>query len=558
MLELERFFWANGDPALLMMGEYHYGLVALSVLIAILVSCIAMQIAGIARDSHTALFRQMAIATGSLALGAGIWSMHFIGMLAFKLCTPVSYDPFLTALSVVPAILASWIALEMLAKDSVSPNQLMVGGVLMGAGIGAMHYSGMGAMQMAPMLRFDPLWFAISIVVSVVLAWLALWLRFGLHQSRYLGNGGTIALSGTAMGVAVASMHYVAMNAARFIGEEVAGHEHSLDTDLIIGITIVTVVLGGIVLAVNLSLRFRMLYKQLHLSEARQKAVFDTAVDGIITIDRRGIIVSVNPSVERLFGWEQSELIGRNIKMLMPDPQRSAHDQYLANYLSGGPKRVIGIGRETTAMRKDGSIFPIRLAVGELRLDDLVMFVGFITDISEQKRIEQLLEREATHDALTDLPNRRRLSASLPRAMARADRTGGLIGLLFIDLDGFKKINDDLGHDIGDELLKEVAQRLLSVSRRSDLVVRLAGDEFVMVLEGLHADAEARQVAEKTLAALCEPMDLEGHTVTVRASIGMAFYRAGCGLSAEAVLHQADLAMYAVKKRGKCSIASLN
>lgn len=546
---LERFFWFGGDPTLLMVGTYQPALVVLSLVLAVLVSCIAMQVAGLARAGHSTAFRQMAIATGTVSLGVGIWSMHFIGMMAFELCTPVRYTPFITVVSMVPALLASWIALSMLVRESVTRGQLLAGGLLVGGGIGAMHYMGMGAMQMAPLLRFDPLWFFASLVVSVLLAWFALWLRFGLHKSCWLNEIHLVLLSGAVMGGAVASMHYVAMRAARFVGEDVPGYTQTIDFDLVISITVVTLTLGMVVLAGNLVLRFRALYNQLRISELRQKAIFDTAVDGIITIERDGIVVSVNPSVERMFGWQPHELIGNNISMLMPEPQRSMHDGYLANYLGGAPARVIGIGRETTAQRKDGSTFPIRLAVGQMRFGKRVMFVGFITDISEQKRIEQLLEREAFHDPLTDLPNRRQLSVMLPRGMARADRSGDLLALMFLDLDGFKQVNDELGHDIGDELLKEVARRLLGAARRTDFVVRLGGDEFVVVLEGLHDEDEAGPVADKFSECLAVPMVLGGHELVLRASIGTAFYHPADGITAEQLLHHADLAMYAVKKK---------
>lgn len=555
---LEGVFWNHGDPGLLMAGKYQTSLVALSVLIAILTCCMGMQIAGIARQSQNTTFRHLAVATGSLALGAGIWSMHFIGMLAFKLGIPVSYDPLITFISVLPAVLASWIALEMLARNSVSPRQLLTSGVLMGAGIGIMHYTGMAAMRMDALLRYDPFWFAVSILVSVFMAWFALWLRFGLHQNRILlGNPGVILLSGSTMGMAVASMHYVAMEAARFIGHDTPGREHSFNMNLVVGISTVTVLLGGLVLAGNLFLRFRVLYQQLQLSEARQKAIFSTAVDGIITIDRDSIMRSVNPSVTRLFGWESHELIGQNVKMLMPTPHRAMHHQYLENYLNGQPAKVIGIGRETMGQRKDGSTFPIRLAVGEIRVEEITKFVGFITDISEQKRIEQLLEREATHDALTNLANRRLLTLALPRFMTRTERSGLPFALLFIDLDGFKQVNDELGHDIGDELLKEVAQCLNQRVRSTDLVARLAGDEFVILLEDLHNEAEAQQVAEQIRQSISCPMMLNGHQVTVGASIGITFYHKGCNLTGEALLQKADRAMYRVKKNGKGSIALL-
>ncbi|PAS96545.1 MAG: hypothetical protein CGU28_08440 [Candidatus Dactylopiibacterium carminicum] len=558
MLMLERFFWMGETPSLLMLGAYDFRLVTLSVLISILICSIAMQIAGIAREIRTPSYRHLTLLTGSVAQGIGIWSMHFIGMLAFSLCTAINYNVALTAVSIVPAVLAFWIALEMLAREHVDRYQLMAGGVLMGAGIGEMHYVGMAAMEMAPQLRYDPRWFIASLVVSVTFAWFALWLRFGLRQHGRLAKPVITMLSGVVLGLAVAAMHYVAMGAARFVGEDDPGYVHELDIDLVLTITIVTLVLASAVLAGNLFLRFHMLYKQLRLSESCQKAIFDTAVDGVITIDPRGTMLSVNPSVTRLFGWMPEEMIGNNVTMLMPEPHHSHHAQYLNSYLGGGPARVIGIGRETTAKRRDGTVFPIRLAVGEVRVDDQIFFVGFIADISEQKRFEELLEREATQDPLTGLANHRQLSILLPRSIGRTYRSGDPMALLFIDLDGFKKVNDSFGHEAGDELLKVIARRLQQLVRGTDLVVRLAGDEFVIVLEGLKRDDDASRLAEKALAEICLPIDLGHNRVRVGASIAVAIYRPGCELSADTLLQKADETMYQVKKDGKGRIAIID
>ncbi|MDQ7988155.1 MAG: diguanylate cyclase [Candidatus Dactylopiibacterium sp.] len=555
---LEQFFWMGGAPSLLVLGVYDLQLVALSVLIAILICSVAMQIAGIARELRDARYRHLAVVTGSLALGVGIWSMHFIGMLAFSLCAPVRYDTFLTAASIVPAVLASWIALEMLAREHAERFQLFAGGALVGGGIGAMHYVGMAAMEMAPLLRYDPWWFAASLVVSVLLAWFALWLRFGLRQHGRYGKQIITLLSGTVLGAAVAAMHYVAMSAARFVGEGDPAYVQALDLRLILIITGVTLVLAAAVLGGNLLLRFHMLYKQLRLSESYQKAIFATAVDGVITIDPRGTMLSVNPSVTRLFGWQPGDLIGQNVTMLMSEPNRTLHAQYLENYLGGGQAKVIGIGRETTARRADGSEFPIRLAVGEVRVDEQLFFVGFITDISEQKRVEALLEREATQDALTGLANRRQLSILLPRAIGRTYRYADPMAVIFIDLDGFKQVNDTLGHEAGDELLKVVAHRLQELVRRTDMVVRLAGDEFVIVFEGLKQEGDAERLAEKVLAEICVPMTLGENTARVGASLGVAIYRPSCALSADSLLQKADEAMYRAKKAGKGRIVVID
>jgi len=168
------------DPSLLTYGMYDPRLVALSLLVAIFSSWMGLQITGRA-GAHPA-HRAIALGTGSLALGAGVWAMHFIGMLAFDLCTPVHYDHWTTLLSALPSIGASWVALSLISRPAMRLSDLLVGGLLVGAGIGAMHYAGMDGMRMSLSLHYDPATFALSIVVAVVLATLALSVRHGLSR----------------------------------------------------------------------------------------------------------------------------------------------------------------------------------------------------------------------------------------------------------------------------------------------------------------------------------------------------------------------------------------
>jgi len=175
-------FVANPDPASLIAGSYNPWLVALSLIIAIGSSYIGLQIATMTQRAPKGFHAQVALVSGSLALGGGIWSMHFIGMLAFSIGNHVHYDPVGTLVSMVPSVFASWVALKMLSHDHISRQQLVIGGVLVGAGIGTMHYSGMAAMHMHATLKYDPWWFAASILVAILLAILALWIRFGLRD----------------------------------------------------------------------------------------------------------------------------------------------------------------------------------------------------------------------------------------------------------------------------------------------------------------------------------------------------------------------------------------
>ena len=371
-------------------GSHDPWLVLLSVFIAIVASVAALQLAGLARAS-TGVLRQVALLTGALALGGGIWAMHFIGMLAFRLGVPVHYHLGVTLLSMLPALGASWVALGLLSRRQPAKWHLLIGGVLVGGGIGAMHYSGMMAMRMDAQLRFDPWWFALSIVLAVALAVLALALRFSPRSDRRFGTARAVLAGGVTLGMAISAMHYTGMAAARFLGEADPGDYGQVDRALALVLAAVALLLIGVVGAANAMLRFRELFRQIQHSESRLRAIVDTAVDGIIIIDARGHIRSFNRSAERLFGWTAAEVIGRNVSMLMPEPHRGQHDGYLDNYMRTGIGKIIGTGREVEGQRKDGSPLPMRLAIGRANLDGEPVFVGMVTDITVRKAMEHSL-----------------------------------------------------------------------------------------------------------------------------------------------------------------------
>ncbi len=399
MFDLTTLFVGPSDPSLFLYGSYSPWLVALSVLIAIFTSGMALQIAGMAKLSDRPLHRHVAIVTGSAALGGGIWSMHFIGMMAFQLCTPVVYDREITMLSLLPSLAASWVALQLLARPRLTGKQLLVGGVLVGAGIGAMHYSGMAAMQMAPLLRYDPWYFALSIVVAVALAMLALWIRFGVVGLRHrLLAGWSIVISGTVMGLAIAGMHYTGMAAARFVGRAAAVDPLASQTTFVaLAVTLITVALTIFVAAANGLLRYRQLYLQMMASESRLRSIVDTAADGLVTFDAQGQIQTFNPAAERVFGWAAHEVLGNNIDMLFSErdrlgPNRTALHSRWTDAGNVGQRDYVPSGkREVMTVRKDGSDLPIRLAIGRVLLPQQMLYVAFITDISEQRAMQQAL-----------------------------------------------------------------------------------------------------------------------------------------------------------------------
>ena len=388
-MTVSKFFISSNQSLSLLTGEYSLPMVALSLFVAILAGVMAFELAGMARSESRQFNRQSYLLSGAFVLGSGVWSMHFIGMLAYSVCSTAQYDYVITLLSMLPSFLASWIALLLISKEKITRWQLITSGILVGAGIGVMHYSGMLAVHETLTLRFDLLIFCISIVVAVTLSVLALWLRFSLIAHNRLSQSQINIVSGVVLGIAISGMHYTGMKATRFIANttlELAPASNFTLAFTIAGITVLAIL---ITVAGNILLRYRTIYHRMAQTEARTRTIVETAVDGIITIDSKGIIRAFNSAAEKIFGWQASEVIGRNINMLMPEPQRSQHDGYLQNYLLSGEAKIIGSGREVIGLRKSGVTFPLRLALGEAVMAHETLFVGFVTDISSRKQMEQ-------------------------------------------------------------------------------------------------------------------------------------------------------------------------
>lgn len=395
MLDFLRSFFVQNVSAEILPATYNPWLVALSILIAIFASYIALQIVvKNIPESAPPITKYLVLSAASLALGCGVWSMHFIGMLSFQLCTTVEYDKSLTILSMVPSLFASTIALSLVRRPKISAAELILGGVCVGSGIGAMHYTGMAAMEMTAFLRYDPWFFTLSIIVAVILAIVSLWVRFGLEGLR-LGSQWPSIIAACTMGTAISGMHYTGMFAARFIGDSrtILNTEASDPTFLALSVTFITIAFTAFAFAVNWFLRYRVLVQNLRTSESRLRTIITTAVDGIITIDAQGVIQDFNRSAELIFGYEISEVIGKNIRDLIPDPYYTGLEKKNKNELSAGFAKIVGKSREVVGIRKDGSDFPLRLAIGHAKLPEGSLFVGFVTDISERKMIETALKQ---------------------------------------------------------------------------------------------------------------------------------------------------------------------
>lgn len=277
-------------------------------------------------------------------------------------------------------------------------------------------------------------------------------------------------------------------------------------------------------------------------------SVFENGGEACVICDAENRMIAVNESFTRITGYTADEIVGRDPKILAsgltpPDTFRDMWSEL---------QRVGYWQGEVTDRRKDGSFFPKWLSISVIQDPDgnRTHYVGSFTDISERKAIESRLAFLAHKDDLTGLLNRHSLQDRLAQALATANRYAQTVAVAFVDLDRFKAINDTLGHAAGDAVLTEVARRLRETLRESDILARIGGDEFVVALLDVEGPADVSHVAEKMLRALARPILMEGRTLHVNASIGLALYP-GDGSDAETLIRNADTAMYHAKTRGR-------
>ncbi|TCG05761.1 bifunctional diguanylate cyclase/phosphodiesterase [Paraburkholderia steynii] len=414
-----------------MQSTYHLGLVVVSLAVATLASYTALDLAGRISTMASARLRHLWLAGGAAAMGTGIWSMHFIGMLAFSLPIPLGYDFAITSYSLIIAMIVSYFALVQVARPTLSARRLVTGGLLMGFGIAGMHYTGMAAMQMQPGIHYRPGLFAASVAIAIAASMAALWIAHTLRDSRQYRV--LIKRIGAAcvMGVAITGMHYTGMAAADFLPGSVCGAARGVNAQWLA----TTIIL----------FTFVILIVTLILSR------FD------------------------------------------------AHTTFLA---------------------------------------------GSVSSLNNQ------IVRLATYDTLTDLPNRRTLNERIERAIQASKLSSRGFAILFMDLDGFKTINDSLGHAFGDEVLKSFAHHLRQCVRNVDTVARLGGDEFVVLAENLGAPRDAERMAEAVLERMREGISTQSQMLQIMPSIGISLYPQD-GHSVDELLKHADAAMYEAKRGGR-------
>lgn len=283
----------------------------------------------------------------------------------------------------------------------------------------------------------------------------------------------------------------------------------------------------------------RNLEEQIERRTRELNLVIESAYDAYISADENHRVLDWNRAAAAMFGWSRQEALGQSLQALI--------------FPHGVPEYDDATPIEVNACRRDGRETPAEVRMKSLRVEGKHRYSLFLHDITERRQLEQLRDREAREDALTQLPNRRALDERLLDAMARARRLQQPLAVLFLDLDGFKAVNDDHGHAVGDELLRDIAKRLRHSVRETDYVARWAGDEFVIVLEGMAPEA-IQGLSEKLILTIEAPIQLGEMSLYVSTSIGVASYTPASNETAQELLKRADVAMYEAKQAGKAQV----
>jgi diguanylate cyclase (GGDEF)-like protein/PAS domain S-box-containing protein len=288
--------------------------------------------------------------------------------------------------------------------------------------------------------------------------------------------------------------------------------------------------------------------KRLELAQREALVVFENSYEAIMVADADGLIIKVNPAFTRITGYTEDEVRGRAPSLMASG--RHDKDFYRAFWTA---LTQDGVWRgEVWNQRKSGEVFVAMesISVGRDAQGRVQHYVSVFADITQLKAHERELDHVAHYDSLTDLPNRRLLSDRLRQAILRSDRSGKLSAICFLDLDGFKLINDRHGHAVGDSLLVGVSERLKQVLRADDTLARLGGDEFVLILSEVASPEECAQILDRVLQAVSSPMLAEGLQLLTSASIGVSLYPVD-NADPDTLLRHADQAMYLAKQAGK-------
>lgn len=542
-------------------STYNGEMVAISIVAAILSSYVALELANIASDWRTKRIFNKWLLVSALALGLGIWTMHFIGMFALQLPIPIYYEGWLTIASLLFAVTASFIGFSIVHRNN-DFRWSIVGGVVMGLGIASMHYIGMAAMRLRADMHYDLKLVLLSVLIAILVSILALWTVVTMKAGIIAKNGFMKIVTAILMGAAISSMHYTGVAAMTLSVNDNA--VIMVDGFLIAGTPMVaTLAIAAIflilfpLLSVNYENRFsRRVAAELVLlrsNESRLRKLIENAPDAYFVHNEQGQILDVNRKACEQLGYGREELLALKIFDI------AEADDFEENIKRIWPSLEAGHGYtiRTTHIHKNGSKYPVEVNITGLADNGSRQMFALARDITETEKLRVHLSKLAMTDELTNLYNRRAFLLALDKEFASSSRGNRKLSMLMLDIDYFKKINDKYGHQIGDITLQHFAKIVTNSIRTQDTLGRVGGEEFAIILPD--TDLEDAKILAERIRVAAEKTSIVNNIGDIQftVSIGIACL-SGRSDSAKALLNNADKALYEAKGGGRNQVSVFN
>ena len=518
--------------------EHDWRLVALAAGVCFLASGVAISLFHRAQAARGRA-RLVWLSLDAAAAGFGIWATHFIAMLAYDPGLGAGYDVTLTILSLLIAILLTGVGLTAALGDFGQKTAAVIGGAVVGAGVAAMHFTGVLALELPARITWSPDLVMASIALGIVCAALA------LYVAAQPDARGRTLIATALLTLAIVSMHFTAMSAVLLVPDptRVAGSLSLSPTSLSL------VVAGAAAIILGMCFVAAIGDRRSKDKLGRQKLLLDAALanmsQGLCMFDPDGRIVLFNERYQELTGLSAASL-----------ESHSLLDVVKSRVLPGSPEEFVA---QVVAAMREGKTNTRVIETTDGRTLRVIEqprqeggWVSTLEDITEWQKAQAKISHMARHDALTNLPNRRLFRERLEDALRRITR-GEQVAVFCLDLDRFKEVNDSLGHPVGDELLKEVARRLSECVREGDTVAILGGDEFAIVLVGGELRvAETSALANRLIEVISAPCTIQDHQLIIGATLGISI-APNDGADPDQLLKNADMALYRAKGDGRGS-----
>jgi diguanylate cyclase len=472
------------------------------------------------------------LVAASVVFGCGVWSLHFVAMLAFESSMPISYGISLTFASILFAVVGALLALTVWRFSSSRRIGTVLGGVVLSLSVTAMHFCGIAAIQVSGLLHLSTEQVLYAVGVSLFFSIGAL-----IRSETLSTHGRRLQVAGL-LAVAICGLHFIAMAGLSIEPGLSTRHQTAVLGSYQLAITVGSFSVAILILSLAATLVEQYL-SQRTVTELKRIQMLSDVSQEVLIICRDGIILQVNAAGTRLFGAPEDQLIGRQTADLISEEDQLTFLGHLEH-----PGVDLG-AREVNLKAFSGIIVPARFSIGKIDYEGKPADVIALLNISDRKRDEAKIQHLAYHDPLTDLPNRALLRDRLTQSINAARRPGYHLALFCLDLDRFKQVNDLFGHAAGDELLLQVTKRLQAQTRPGDTLARVGGDEFVVVATFERQD-DIAILARRLIEALTQPFLLTAGPAEIGVSIGIAVYPED-GTDQQELMRTADVALYRVK-----------